>query len=409
MGNLHDVIVIGAGPAGSTAAAFLARRGLDVLLLDKQRFPRDKACGDLIAPSVITILSELGLRERLEAVSFRVEGVRLTSPSGDRVRVPAPSHPRHPNYAYLVRRLAFDDMICRAAVRAGVRFVEGVNVGSVQEERDHTVRVNAQSSNGRVAHTARVAILATGSSQPLLQSLGLLPKRPQLAFAARTYFEGVRGLDRDIHIRFDGVTLPGGGWIFPLASDVANIGAGFFRRTSRTPANLSAALSSFLAHPTIRPLFEGARRLGPVKSYPLRTDFHRARASQGQVLLVGEAAGLVNPLTGEGIRYAVESGYLASQVVADCFLRGDVSPAGLSAYERSLRGRYQRTFELTHRMRVFYVNPLLLNPMVRACNRWSDLARLVMAVVLSYEDPGRMLRPGILLKALRGLRPDRRN
>ncbi len=407
MERSYDVIVVGAGPGGSTAAAFLARAGLDVLLLDRQRFPRDKACGDLIAPSVISILSELGIRDRLEALSYRIEGVRLTSPSGDQVRVPAPSHPQYPNYACVVKRLALDHLISQAAVNAGVRFLDGANVHALREEADRTVRVEAQCSDGRVGFRARVVLVATGASQPLLRSLGLWPGHSQLAFAARAYYEGISGLDRDIQIRFDGVALPGGGWIFPVAPGEANVGAGFFVRTPHTPATAAAALSSFITHPTLSPLFKGSRRSGPVKSYPLRTNFHRSRASQGRVLLVGEAAGLVNPLTGEGIRYAVESGYLASQVVVDCFRQGDLSPTALQGYERTLRDRYQRTFALTHRMRVFYVNPLLLDPMVRACNRWPDLARLVMGVVLSYEDAGRMLRPGILLRALRNLVPER--
>ncbi len=385
----------------------MARAGLDVLLLDRQRFPRDKACGDLIAPSVISILSELGIREQLDALSYRIEGVRLTSPSGDQVRVPAPPHPHYPNYACVIKRFTLDQMICRAAVEAGARFLDGTKVYAISEKVDRTLSVETQCSQGRAGYRARVVIVATGASQPLLQSLGLWPARTSLAFAARAYYEGLPGLDRDVQIRFDGVTLPGGGWVFPLSPGTANVGAGFFVRTSHTPATAATALSSLIAHPTLSPLFQGSRRLGPVKSYPLRTNFHHSQASRGRVLLVGEAAGLVNPLTGEGIRYAVESGYLASQVVADSFRQGDLSPTALQGYERGLRDRYQRSFALTHLMRVFYVNPLLLDPMVRACNRWPDLARLVMGVVLSYEDAGRMLRPGILLRALRNLVPER--
>ena len=407
MANLHDVVIVGAGPAGSTAAVFLARAGLSVVLLDKQRFPRDKPCGDLIAPSVIRTLDELGVGEDLRAASYRIEGVSLTSPGGASVRVETPVHPVFPNYAYVIKRYHLDELIRNAAVQAGARFEGGVRAQGIREEIDGTLTVAGSRLTGSFEVRARVLVVAVGASLPLIKAAGLAPREVRYSFAARAYYEGLADLGHDIQVRFDGVTLPGGGWIFPVSPDAANVGAGYFERSRRTPATASAALQAFIGHERLQSTFTHARQTDSVKGFPLRTDFHRSPVMKDRILLIGEAAGLVNPLTGEGISYAVASARMAAQVVQGCFDRGDLSTTGLSRYERLLRGRYQRMFTHTNRLRRLYLNRPLLESMVRASNRWPEIAELAMGVLLSYQAPGSLLRMGVLAKAVRSLRPAR--
>jgi flavin-dependent dehydrogenase len=116
---------------------------------------------------------------------------------------------------------------------------------------------------------------------------------------------------------------------------------------------------------------------------------------------VGEAAGLVNPFTGEGIDYALESGVMAAQAARAALDEGDITPGSLARYDRALRARFQRFFVLTHFLRSFYMNSLLLDPFIRACGRWPDLAQLLVEIMLTYQDPAQALRPGVLVRVAR--------
>ncbi len=404
----YDVAVVGAGPGGSAAASLLARAGLRVALLDKAHFPRDKTCGDALSPRAIHVLQQLGLRSQVEGLGYHIEGVTFVAPQGRQVRAPLSPHPRYAAHALVLRRIKLDDLLRRHAIEEGAEFLGGARVQQVE-----TLKGGVQvsfSRNGRQERLqARVAVIAVGASLPLLQKMGLLPRRVIYSYAARAYYEGVRRLDRDIQIRFDGVPLPGYGWIFPLAPGTANVGAGFYRRSRHTPLTASGALAAFLQHPPVAAMFTAAHRQGAVKGFPLRTDFHRSPVRGKRTLLVGEAAGMVNPFTGEGVDYALESGSLAAECLQACFATGDFSERALGAYERRLRGRFQRFFVLTHGLRQIYMNPWLLDPLVLACQRWPETTRLLVDVMLAYRDPAQALRPSVIWKVLRSIRPARRD
>ncbi len=400
MGGSADVVVVGAGPAGSAAAAVLARAGADVLLLDKSEFPRDKTCGDALSPVGATILRDLGLAQTLEQGAFRFDGMRVTAPDGRTVVAAVPPHPDYPPHGYVVPRNDLDDWIRGAAIRFGARF-EGRFHARGFGHSDSGITVRGDSGGRQAERTARLVIVATGASLPLLASAGLAPRHLDYAYAARAYFEGMQGIGRDLHIRFDGVPLPGYAWIFPISETAANVGAGFYRRTRRTPPTAAAMLQGFLESPGARPLFAGARPVGPVRGFPLRTNFHRSPSTGPRILLVGEAAGLVNPFTGEGIDYALESGEMAAEAAQAILGEGDFSPGSLARYDRALRARFQRLFVLTHRLRGLYMNDLLLDPFLRACERWPDLTRLLVEIMLTYQDPAKALRPSVLVRVLR--------
>jgi geranylgeranyl reductase family protein len=409
MSHLHDVVIVGAGPGGSTTAAFLARAGLDVMLLDKADFPRDKSCGDLISPIAVQILSKLGLEPSFQKFGFRVEGATLTSPKGELLRGPLPSHPSFHPYAYVIKRVILDDLIRQAALRFGAHFEGRVRIRTVQPQHEQELRVIGERGSERIEYRGRLVILAVGANLPLLQSLGLTSGPVDFAYAARAYFEGVQEIDHHIHLHFNGVPLPGGGWIFPLPNGMANVGAGFYQRSERKPSTAANTLTRFLANPSIQAKLNGARQVGPINSYILRTNFHRSSTLGPRMLVVGEAAGLVNPLTGEGIHYAVESGELASDCVRACFEEGDFSSTALMRYDKILRSRFQRMFTLSTLMRRFYMNSFLLDPMVRACNRWPEISERVVNILMAYQDPADALRPDVILKTLRCLRPSRSN
>jgi flavin-dependent dehydrogenase len=205
--------------------------------------------------------------------------------------------------------------------------------------------------------------------------------------AARAYVEGVQQpLGDSFQLRLDPTLLPGYGWVFPVASGVANIGVGFL--PSRHPDQTAKqAFERFVAGRGMRQLLDGAAQIGPVKGYPIRVDFRRSPTHAGRTLLVGEAAGLVNPLTGEGIDYALESGSVAAEHLASMLEHGDFSADRLNAYDAALRARFDRIFRFSEHIRDWYCLPQLLNALVPLANRRPELRQLLANIILGEREP----------------------
>ena len=402
MRDACDVAVVGAGPGGSAAAHYLATRGLGVLLLDRAEFPRDKTCGDGLTPRAVGVLEDMGLLSDLSRAGREIHGVEIRAPDGFAIGTALPRRPGGGAPMLVVPRLVLDDIVRERAVRAGARFQSGVLVTGIERARSGVV-VRGHKGGCALDIRARMAVVATGAAVPLLVRLGVLRRTPRMMLAARAYFEGIRDLSDRIQIRFDHVPLPGYGWVFPLSSAAANIGAGFFppvRSATRPRSNPQAVFDRFVGGGTLRGLVDGGRRIGPIKGYPLRVDFPGAPASGEGVLLVGEAAGLVNPLTGEGIDYALESAQIAADYAGSALLSGgDRGDGGHTEYERLLRARFERLFAFCRRLRDATAHALLLNRMARIASRRDDLKMLLVDIVLgTREIPGHLSARTVLRK-----------
>lgn len=382
--NTCDVLVIGGGPAGAAAAYTLALRGVRVLILDKAHFPRDKTCGDGLTPRALAALDALGLLPALLKIGCRVNGVAITAPNGRTHVFPVPGSRHFPDYGLVVPRFRLDALLLEHAQAHGAAFAGGVHAQRVEAGADG-VAVRTQ---GGVVFRAQVALIATGASTGLLANSGLLGTRPALIMAARAYFDGVEGLRDHFALTFRDVPLPGYGWVFPVGEGRANIGIGFSEDSAHPP--VQRALQTFVGS---LGALRRARQDGPPKSYPIRTDFTGAPLRAERVLLAGEAAGLVNPLTGDGIDYALESGRLAGEAAAAALASGDWSFAG---YERRLRAEYQSWFSFCElvRRRVIRRRPLnWLSPFASRYHAPWALARLGMALLRSGDNTAQ--RPAV--------------
>jgi geranylgeranyl reductase family protein len=406
MRDACDVAVVGAGPGGSAAAYYLATRGLGVLLLDRAEFPRDKTCGDGLTPRAVGVLEDMGVLSDLSRAGREINGVEIHAPDGFAMGTALPRRPGGGAPMLVVPRLVLDDIVRDRAVRAGARFQSGVLVTGIERTRSGVV-VRGHKGGCTLAIRARMAVVATGASVPLLVRLGMLRGTPRMMLAARAYFEGIRDLSDRIQIRFDHVPLPGYGWVFPLSAAGANIGAGFFprvRAATRPRSNPQAVFERFVGGGSLRGLVDGGRRIGPIKGYPLRVDFPGAPASGEGVLLVGEAAGLVNPLTGEGIDYALESAQIAADYAGRMLLSGGGRGDGEHAeYERLLRARFERLFAFCRRLRDATAHALLLNRMARIASRRDDLKMLLVDIVLGTREIPRHLSARTVLRKVYSL------
>lgn len=400
MAPTYDVVVIGAGPAGSTAAHYLAQAGKNVLLLDKEDFPRDKTCGDGLTPRALRTLANMGILREVEQAGFRVNGLKMFAQSGATISAPIPAHQDFPANLVIVPRMKLDDILRQRAIRSGANFESPVRVLAIQNETGHlTLKTERNGQQGE--YKARVAILAVGANTRLLSDLGILKRAPKPIIAIRAYYKNMRDLDDSIQIHFERVPMPGYGWVFPISKNSANVGIGTWRNPEKH-SSLRAAMQAFLQSPRMQTMLAGAEQVGVVKSYPLRTDFAMSPTFGERALLVGETAGLVNPLTGEGIDFALETGRVAAEFLASAFAANNFTQEFFQQYDQLLRREYQSTFRILSLLRRLYVNPWAMDRMLKLCSKNPAVRDTAIGVILSQQHPLQLIRLGLLRELVLG-------
>ena len=339
-----DVIVVGAGPAGAAAAYTLARSGVDVLLLERGRFPRDKTCGDGVAPHAVDIYRDMGVTfDHFGARGRKTYGGLISGPGGGWFAAEPPRGSKGERLeSWIVPRVALDEHAARAAVNAGAVLHEGVTVTGLLRERGSVAGVEVSDGVGVRQIRAGVVIGADGAHSAVARALGLRENGPRhIGYALRAYYDGVAGLHDDMELHyFDGRLLPGYGWVFPTGERSANVGVGiYFGELRRDRRKLRDILDDFVrGAPGMAERFQSAKPVGRVAGWPLPVASARRRTVFDGALLTGDAASLVDPLTGEGIYTALVSGISAARAAAAGLRAADVSRPALQPHEREWRG-----------------------------------------------------------------------
>jgi len=354
-----DVIVVGAGPAGSTTAFHLAQSGLDVLLLEKTSFPREKVCGDGLTPRAVKSLVDLGIDLSAEAGWVRNRGLRIIG-GGHTLELDWPDLSDYPPFGLVRKRTDFDEILARAAQKAGARLHERTSVtGPVLDQgsgRVVGVTTRVLEDDGRrgpeTTFRAPVVIAADGNSSRLSLAVGLRPRddRP-MGVAVRTYYTSPRHEDDYLeswlelwdHSTDQPKLLPGYGWIFGVGDGTSNVGLGILNTSKAFQhVDYKALLKGWLDHTPVEWGYRDENMTQPVRGAALPMGFNRQPHYSRGLLLVGDAGGMVNPFNGEGIAYAMESGALAAEIVAQALARE--TPAGreraLEAYPATLQDVY---------------------------------------------------------------------
>ena len=346
-----DVIVVGAGPAGATTAFYLAQSGLDVLLLEKSRFPREKVCGDGLTPRAVKALVGMGISVSEQDGWVRNKGLRVIG-AGKRMELPWPELASYPGYGLVRTRHDLDETLARRAQKAGARLLEEVTVlGPVQHERTgRIIGVTAKGDDGASPreYRARVVVAADGNSSRLSVAMGLAKRddRP-LGVAVRTYYKSPRHDDDYLESWLDlwdgDRLLPGYGWIFGMGDGTSNVGLGLL--------NTSAAFGHTDYHALLRQWLKGMpaewgfteeNRTAPIRGAALPMGFNRTPHYFKGLLLVGDAGGMVNPFNGEGIAYAMESGEILARTITQALARArrPETERVLADYPRALSQAY---------------------------------------------------------------------
>jgi len=346
-----DVIVVGAGPAGSTTAFYLAQAGLDVLLLEKSRFPREKVCGDGLTPRGVRALVAMGISVGEEDGWVRNKGLRVIG-AGQRMELPWPELSSYPGYGLVRPRTDLDQMLARRAEQAGARLLEGVTVtGPVRDDRTGRITgVTAKAADGAGERTyrARVVVAADGNSSRLSVSMGLRKRddRP-LGVAVRTYYRSPRHDDDYLESWLDlwdgDRLLPGYGWIFGMGDGTSNVGLGLMNTSAAFGhTDYHGLLHKWLAGMPAEWGFTEENRTEPIRGAALPMGFNRTPHYYQGLLLVGDAGGMVNPFNGEGIAYAMESGEILARTVAQALARARRAETErvLAGYPKALSQAY---------------------------------------------------------------------
>ncbi|MGY0197385.1 geranylgeranyl reductase family protein [Leptothrix sp. BB-4] len=385
-----DVLVVGAGPAGSACAIELARAGRSVLLVDQHDFPRDKVCGEGLIPDAHAALAHLGV---LDAVMARAQGVahvRCVAPRGGQVDVPG-------RLAVLPRQV-LDTLLVQQAQRCGARVRTPWKFDGLIES-DGRVRGARLRSPGSAGETREVAtrwvVMATGAAVPALIKADLCERRTPTGVALRVHVHAPDLAQRltTMDVVWHRALRPGYGWIFPCGDGLFNIGVGaFFQRgESGDGTNLHELFDAFVrVHPPARELMQQARWRGDTKGAPLRCTLRGARLGRPGVLATGEAIGSTYDFSGEGIGKAMETGMLAAACIRDDGTDAQADADVLGRYQAAVAALQPR-FDLYEKANQVNHHPWLADLVIWRARRSAAVLRRMSGVLEETSNPGNLL------------------
>ena len=396
-----DVIVVGAGPAGAATAYHLAQAGLDVLLLEKTEFPREKICGDGLTPRAVTQLIRMGIDTSPENGWLHNKGLRIIG-GGRQLELEWPELASHPNYGLVRPRSDFDELLARQAQKAGARLLEQCNVtGPVLDERtSRIVGVNAKlgSEKRETTFRAPIVVAADGNSTRLSIAMGLHKRddRP-MGVAYRAYYKNPRHnddwLESWLELRdaeHPDRLLPGYGWIFGMGDGTSNIGLGILNTsTAFGSVDYRDMMRRWLATTPAEWELTEENRTVPIRGAALPMGFNRTPHYHQGLLLVGDAGGLVNPFNGEGIAYAMESGQIAADVITQAHARATAAQRelALAVYPRILKDTYGGYYNLGRAFVKLIGNPKVLQMCTQRGLTHPMLMRFCLKLLANLTDP----------------------
>jgi len=410
-----DVIVVGAGPSGSTAAYYLAQAGLNVLLIEKSRFPRDKVCGDGLTPRAVKSLVAMGVDVSEEAGWLRNKGLRVIG-GGVRLELDWPELSSWPGYGLVRTRASLDEQLARRAQAAGAKLLEGTTVTgplldadgrivgvetSAEPEEKSKARSRSDNAERRsdaapgVTYRARVVVAADGNSSRLSVAMGLRKRddRP-MGVAVRTYYTSPRHKDDYLESWLDlwdgDRLLPGYGWIFGMGDGTSNVGLGLLNTSDAFgKTDYRDLLKRWLKSMPEEWGYVEENRTEPVRGAALPMGFNRTPHYYKGLLLAGDAAGMVNPFNGEGIAYAMESGQLLARVVAQALARPTRTETErvLRSYPEELQAAYGRYYTLGRIFVELIGRPKLMRYATGRGMHHPQLMKFALKLLANLTDP----------------------
>ncbi|MDQ1622559.1 MAG: menaquinone-9 beta-reductase [Actinomycetota bacterium] len=409
-----NVLIVGAGPAGSTAAYYLAQAGIDVTVLEKTSFPREKVCGDGLTPRAVREIQKLGLPHPEADGWRRNKGLRLLA-GGRSIELPWPEVSDFPQYGLIRTRLGFDEELARHAQSAGAVVLERHSVTEALRSEDGRVtgvRAALLDESGRKTGETRdfpadVVLAADGNSSRTAVSLGIQKRddRP-LGVAVRTYFRSPRHDDDwmegwlELPGR-DGKLLPGYGWVFGVGDGTSNVGLGILNSSKEFGRlDYKQVLREWTAGMPAQWGFTPENQVGEIRGAALPMGFNRTPHYSPGLLLLGDAGGMVSPFNGEGISYAMESARIAAEFIIEGAARHRAgawaagsgfasadADAHFSRYADYVRDQWGSHFTLGRAFAALIGKPAVMKLALRTGMPIPVLMRFVVRLLANLTDP----------------------
>lgn len=406
MGELieTDICILGAGPAGATAALFLAKEGVECVLVDKATFPRDKVCGDALSGKVVDILNrinpDLTRKLALEQNGLPSWGITLVAPSGQALKLPFPNSGNEAP-GFTCPRRQFDNLLAHeVAAMPEIRFLEGVELDPVDSDE---FGIELAEKNGPVRLKAKLTIVANGAYSSFTRHWAKVPKELRhYGAGVSAYYDNVNGFDSRgfVELHFLESCLPGYFWVFPLPGGQAN--AGVYIRSdvvSKRKINLKERLHSCIYdHPILKERFAHSQQVGRIRGFGLPLGSKTRNLSGPNYLLIGDAGHLIDPFTGEGIGNAMLSGMLAARQAIKCIGVQDYSAHFLKDYDREIQAHLGGEFRISNWVQRLSGSPYVWNLVVRIANSDPKIQNLLSRMLGDGKLRDKLLDPRAYLK-----------
>ena len=402
---IYDLIIVGGGPSGATAALYARRSGLRSLLLDQATFPRDKVCGDALSGKSVAILRELDLLDGVRQLpGAAISRIIFTSPRHTELVIDlSRSGLDQVPEGFVIRRRNFDRFLFEEAKQAADDCREGFTVTDLVREDGFICGVRGrQGDEAEVEHRGRIVLGADGYNSLVARKTGLYQHDPRhLVVALRQYYRNVGGLTDQIELHYVDEVIPGYFWIFPLEDGCANVGIGMLHQYIKDQqVDLRQALKAAIDSSTFRERFTNAEPLEEPVGWNLPVGSkHRSMVGNGFMLL-GDAAGLIDPFTGEGIGNALYSARFAVEAAREAIEAGDLSEAFLERYDRRLWGAIGGELRISSQLQKIGRHRRLLNFVISKAARNREVSDLIAGMIANEVPRRKLANPLFYLKLL---------
>ncbi|MCX2741433.1 NAD(P)/FAD-dependent oxidoreductase [Pontibacter anaerobius] len=406
-----DICILGAGPAGATAALHLANKGIPSLLLDKASFPRDKVCGDALSGKVVNELRRIApdLPEQLgqQQEALPSWGIHFISPGGHKLSVPF-KYNYNPGQdipaGYISKRIHFDNfLIEQVRLRPEIALWENVDVAKYEREPEGGFILSGK--QGEPLVQAKLLLVANGAQSGFTRHVAGLEQEPEHYCAGlRAYYKGVEGMDADgfIELHFFKDFLPGYFWIFPLPDGHANVGVGMLSSAvSRKKVNLKKEMQLMIAsHPELQKRFAKAELVDDIRGFGLPLGSRKRVISGDNYMLLGDAGALIDPFTGEGISNAMISGRWAAEQAEKCLQQQEFSARFMQGYDKAVYNRLWKELKLSRQMQKLLNYPWLFDKVASKASKNQALAETISCMFNDLDLRERLRQPSFYAKLL---------